>query len=527
MNENEIRTLPASDDEVLAGVRRHMTNVEPLVPLPQTWQPDRSTRASQATDGRVKVRVRPAGAFSFGGVIAVLLVAVVVGAGLGHQGPFAGGAYTPPPSPTMPPITIVLELQAPNGRQPTAEELDTTATIMTDRVNATGAGRVVVTTRPPNRISVSVLGGDPQTLERLLGTIGKLEFVLLPPSVYGTADTPGTSAVPADGDMIAAGLTAQFDGSQLDPSKVAARNDATQGWVVDFAFNGTAAADFATWSSRNVGNFLAVVLDGKVVEVPIIAAPMTDGTGVLSGSMTAQSANELATILKYGSLPFPVRIVSSDEAPDASGQTFPAVTSLPGPVLPSATTPGDIPSSGRTLGNSNAPVTMDVWSDYQCPECRTLALQVLPRIIDSYVRQGQVKIVFHDLIHMDGNGSHESEDAANAARCAADQGKFAAYQDWLWANQLPANSGGFSLERLVNISVPAGLDTTTFQACVQQGSHLAEVRAEALIGAAMNSVPTVDVNSRFAGSTDYDELVAAVKATLAGASPSPSSSASN
>jgi protein-disulfide isomerase len=98
----------------------------------------------------------------------------------------------------------------------------------------------------------------------------------------------------------------------------------------------------------------------------------------------------------------------------------------PGPISsPTVTTPADLTSSGRTLGAAAAPVTLDIWNDYQCPLCKVFAQSVLPKLVDHYVRPGKVQIVYHDLLVIDGNvGGTESADAANAARCAADQGKF-------------------------------------------------------------------------------------------------------
>jgi protein-disulfide isomerase len=198
-------------------------------------------------------------------------------------------------------------------------------------------------------------------------------------------------------------------------------------------------------------------------------------------------------------------------------------------VAPSITTPSDIPSSGRTLGDPAAPVTVDVWSDYQCPQCRQFATEVLPELLGKGVRVGLVKIVYHDLIVVDTYaGSHDSVDAANAARCAADQGKFWTYQDWLWANQGPEGSGAFNAARLVEIGLRAGLDTSAFRTCVENGSHAADVQAESASANAkgINAAPKILVNGHVTAGWDYDTLATAIDSSLPVSTQTPATSAS-
>src|SRR5450759_2726394 len=114
---------------------------------------------------------------------------------------------------------------------------------------------------------------------------------------------------------------------------------------------------------------------------------------------------------------------------------------------------GALGMPSRTLGNPSAPVTIDIWVDYQCAPCRELAEKVVPQLIEKYVRPGQAKIVIHDYVVIDANtGGHESAHAATAALCAAGQGKFWAFQDQLWANQGAEGSGAFSDDRLLGMA---------------------------------------------------------------------------
>ena len=56
-----------------------------------------------------------------------------------------------------------------------------------------------------------------------------------------------------------------------------------------------------------------------------------------------------------------------------------------------------IPQSGNTLGDPNAPVTLQYFGDLECPICREFTLGALPSIIQKWVRTGKVKIEYHSL----------------------------------------------------------------------------------------------------------------------------------
>jgi protein-disulfide isomerase len=203
---------------------------------------------------------------------------------------------------------------------------------------------------------------------------------------------------------------------------------------------------------------------------------------------------------------------------------------LGSPIAPQGsqiTTPA-IATNGRTLGSSDAKVTMDLWEDFQCPNCWNFTHDTESQVVANYVASGKVKVVYHDYLVIDGNtGGHESLDAANAALCASDQGKFWPYHDWLFANQYTEGSGAFTKDRLKAIGhAMGGLDNTKFDSCVDSGSHNADVQAEQKqIPAGSQGTPTVVVNGTLLASFDYATISAALDKAL-GVAPSPSPSAS-
>jgi protein-disulfide isomerase len=186
-------------------------------------------------------------------------------------------------------------------------------------------------------------------------------------------------------------------------------------------------------------------------------------------------------------------------------------------VAPDSVTPANIPSDGRTLGNASAPVTVDVWLDYQCPGCADFHEESLPHIVNMYVSTGKVRIVSHnDIVINTGGRDSESLDAANAAECAADQGLYWTYSDWLFANQGYEGGGGFAKPRLLEIGRRAGLDMDKFGSCVSDGTHDDEVQAEASSAPDnLDSVPAVFVEGRLVPNYDYSTVSMAIDAALA------------
>lgn len=200
-------------------------------------------------------------------------------------------------------------------------------------------------------------------------------------------------------------------------------------------------------------------------------------------------------------------------------------------ITPSNTIPAGL-ENGRTLGRANAPVTVDLWTDFQCPYCAQFTQEIEPQLIRDFVVPGTVKLVAHDLSFIGaGHTPDESNDAAVAARCAARQDRFWEYDDYLFWNQLGENVGSFTPARLLAIASAVGLDTTAFTSCIADPSVLAAVTAETAAGTAkgVTSTPTLFVNgTRLVGVPSYASLAATIRAAAGTSSPaSPRSSPSS
>ena len=181
---------------------------------------------------------------------------------------------------------------------------------------------------------------------------------------------------------------------------------------------------------------------------------------------------------------------------------------------------------GTTIGSADAPVTLEVWEDFQCPVCARHSLSVEPIIVERYVKPGTLRIVHHDLAFLGRGTPDESEVAASGAVCANKQGKYWDYTHWIYANQDGENAGGFRPERVKSIAEAAGVDVTDWDACVADPAVLAEVRAstEQGVGLGVNSTPTMFINGTLVdppGLRSPDQLGALIEEAAASASPTP------
>ncbi|HEX7490416.1 MAG TPA: thioredoxin domain-containing protein [Candidatus Limnocylindrales bacterium] len=537
MNTNDTRPIEPSDDEILAGVHRHLTDAEPLIPLTKAWAGGDVTRPREVRTS-VRSRVGFGGFAPFVAIAAVLVI--VVGAGLGSRSfGWGGGGPTGPTG-----YTIVYQLQGTAAHPVTQADLDTTASVLEERLNSISIGAQSIEKLPPDELAVHLpLGSNVEIARQVLDVTGQLAFVLLPKATYGDVTSPGSVAVPVAGSSLDPALlaTAEFTGADLDPNAISASEGPVSPgfWVINFAFGGTKASEFEAWSGRHINEYFAIVLDGRVMSVPYIKSAIVGGSGQISGDFNEAGAKLVAAYLRYGPLPCPVQEVSflvdgvvqtSQPSPPVSVTvtlgTFAAADSNGPIVAPSVTTPTDIPSSGRTLGSPSAPVTIDIWIDYQDPNSRDFELQIMPQLIERYVRPGKARIVVHDMIVIDViGGGVESAHAAAAARCAGDQGKFWQYQDWLWANQEREGSGTFSDDRLIGLAGNVGLDTQAFSQCLTDGTHAAEVQAEssAAGSAGITGIPAIKVNGALVQSYDFETVSAAIEAAAASSSVAPAS----
>ena len=136
---------------------------------------------------------------------------------------------------------------------------------------------------------------------------------------------------------------------------------------------------------------------------------------------------------------------------------------------------------------------VDIYEDFQCPVCAQFE-QLNGDYIESLIAEKKATVVYHTLSFL----GPESVGAANAAACAADEGKFLDYHRLLYMNQKAENSGGWTNSVFVNVGQTAGITSQKFSSCVNNGDYLGWVTNVAAAGAKanVNSTPTVFVNGK-------------------------------
>ncbi|MEN3583555.1 thioredoxin domain-containing protein [Streptomyces sp. ZYX-F-203] len=125
------------------------------------------------------------------------------------------------------------------------------------------------------------------------------------------------------------------------------------------------------------------------------------------------------------------------------------------------------------VGRDSAGSTLTVWEDFRCPACKVFEQNYSP-VIHELTEAGQLKVEYHLATLIDGNmGGTGSANAANAAACAQDAGKFVPYHDVLFENQPPETDDAYAQDaKLFELAGKVdGLDTQAFRECVEEGTH--------------------------------------------------------
>ena len=138
----------------------------------------------------------------------------------------------------------------------------------------------------------------------------------------------------------------------------------------------------------------------------------------------------------------------------------------------------ELPKNAPVLGNPNAKLTIVEFADFQCPFCGKFHNSVFPSIKSEYIDTGKVKIVYLDYAFL----GQESLDAAEAAKCAAEQGKFWEYHNQIYTNQRGENQNAFNTTVLRGFATNTGLDLAQFDLCVSQNKYDTLISEELSLG---------------------------------------------
>ena len=174
----------------------------------------------------------------------------------------------------------------------------------------------------------------------------------------------------------------------------------------------------------------------------------------------------------------------------------------------------------NAMGDPNAPVKIEEYSDFQCPYCQMFSQQTEGLIVENYVATGKVYFVFNPY----GPGGlyigPESEAAAKAAFCAGSENKFWEYKELLYNNLTGENVGDFTEERLKAFAEEIGLDMERFNTCYAENQYAKELQEINTTGmdAGIDATPSFLINGKLiVGALPYEEFEKEIEAALAAA----------
>ena len=167
-----------------------------------------------------------------------------------------------------------------------------------------------------------------------------------------------------------------------------------------------------------------------------------------------------------------------------------------------AITPSPMPKNkagfepGIVVGNPNAPVVMEEYTNFACSACGAFAVGPLERIKEDYIKTGKIRIILYVL---------PPYEFGWAALCAEEQNKFIVLHDYIFSHQSQITQESSLKDAAVN----AGLDSTRFNACYSSGKYAAKAVkwSEEARERGIEATPTFFINGqKLIGALPYDDF---------------------
>ena len=263
-------------------------------------------------------------------------------------------------------LRVLLQADLPPGSF-TAEDLRNASNNVSKRVNALGVGEATVQVQGSNRILVELPGvKDPQQAVDLIQKTALLEFVdfsnvsnvsqyvgrkiLTDAQVKADQSRAAAAETTPEATVTAADATAEATQAAVAPAatpvtpaevpgvpdpttgqpfhtvmtgsglqSASAQLDQSSKWAIRFELTSEGGQVFGPFTGGAIGKSMAIVLDGIVLSAPTIQARLDSG-GTITGNFTQDQAQTLALQLRSGSLPIPLRVISSETVGATLGQ---------------------------------------------------------------------------------------------------------------------------------------------------------------------------------------------------------------
>lgn len=214
-------------------------------------------------------------------------------------------------------IQVLLQAEAAEGQTITTDTMAAARTVIDRRVNALGVAEPVIQLSQNHRIIVELPGvKDPEAAIRTFGNTGLLEFIdagstplqegQLVNTSLGPAPAPGANdRLPVPSQT----FNTVVQGKDLSGADVGF--DELNRPEVRFTFKDEGSTKFGDYSTNNVGKYLAITLDKRVLSSPVIQGPILGGSGRITGRFSLDEVRNIVIQLKYGALPVPLKVVQN------------------------------------------------------------------------------------------------------------------------------------------------------------------------------------------------------------------------
>jgi len=187
--------------------------------------------------------------------------------------------------------------------------LEQSLEIVRNRIDEIGTKEPTIIAQGKDRILVELPGlKDPSGIKSLLGKTAKLTFRFL---VNNEKDEFGYELLNDKTNYEKKYRVEKkiiISGENLIDAQPGF-DQTTNSSVVNFKLDTFGAKKFAFITKKNIGRFLAIIIDDEVVSAPVIRDAITTGNGQISGNFTVKEANDLAILLRSGALPAPINII--------------------------------------------------------------------------------------------------------------------------------------------------------------------------------------------------------------------------
>ena len=209
--------------------------------------------------------------------------------------------------------TIVIRYTDVALNQMKAKVVDQSIEIVRRRIDELGTKEPVIQRQGSSRIVVQLPGlQNPEYVKTLLGKTAKMSFHMVDSrstaadARRGMLSSKSRLVNGSEGETYVISRKPVVSGENLIDAQPSFQDGEP---VVSFRFNTIGGKKFGEATKNNIGERLAIVLDNEVISAPVVQSAILGGSGVISGSFTVKSANDLALLLRSGALPAPLEVM--------------------------------------------------------------------------------------------------------------------------------------------------------------------------------------------------------------------------